>query len=388
MKNKFKALHLSSLLLYESYCAFIYCFGSYMLLEKGFTATAAGIIMSMANLLGFILQPLISNFVDNSKKFSIFEVAMFVMSFGLLSTIINYTFTSPSFISAIAYIGLLSAGCSIESLFNSFHFVMIENGYPINFGFDRALGSISYALSSSLLGVLFDKTSLKTGLLTGAILCGITVVVLFILSISSKSFKSKPEKEDTISYKEFLTNHKIYVLVIICLVCIFYSYTLVDNFLIIVLNDIGGSSQDLGNIMCVKALLEAPTFFMFSKLEAKFNIKSLLMFSSFMMALKSLLVFTASSPLLIYIIQILQSFGFALLTPSMISYVNKIMNKKEAVRGQALYTMSITIGSIFSSFSSGFLFDNLGSKGTVLLSAIVCTIAATMFSILLRRKDA
>ena len=68
--------------------------------------------------------------------------------------------------------------------------------------------------------------------------------------------------------------------------------------------------------------------------------------------------------------------SFPLFLPAIVQFVNEIMAKGEAVKGQALYTTAITISSVFASILGGIILDMSGPKLMLLVSAVLTAIGA------------
>ena len=132
MNKKINILHGSALLLYEMYAGLAYSFGSYILIEKGFSSTVAGIIMSLGNIVGFILQPIISNITDNSKKITIIHVLIIETAFSFVACVLNVFTQSPTISAAISFVVILAAASLLEALYNSVHFILNDNGYNVD----------------------------------------------------------------------------------------------------------------------------------------------------------------------------------------------------------------------------------------------------------------
>jgi len=60
-----------------------------------------------------------------------------------------------------------------------------------------------------------------------------------------------------------------------------------------------------------------------------------------------------------------------------VRYVDEVIAKRDAVRGQALVTAMITLGSIFASYIGGLLLDTSTPKYTLLIGVIV-SVAGTL----------
>lgn len=379
MNKKINILHGSALLLYEMYAGLAYSFGSFILIEKGFTSTVAGIIMSLGNIVGFVLQPIVSNLTDNSKKLTIIHILIIETTFSFSACILNMLSLSPTIAAAISFIVILATASLLEALYNSVHFILNDNGYNVDFPKARALGSISFGSFSFLLGILFEKLPFIVTLSLGPLVCALTIGVLFILKNNTKIAKNNDD-EEKITYSQFLRNHPNFIKIIVSFVFIFLGYTMVDNFYILKLNAIGAGSTSLGLVVLIKTIMEFPSFFMFKKIEKIFTTKKCLIFSAFMFAVKNFFIFIAPNTQMVCVAQIFQALSLGLISPSMISYINQITTKKETVRGQSLFSMGVAFGAILSSLLAGLIYDNLGLNILFIFAIAVIVIAAMFFT--------
>lgn len=118
----------------------------------------------------------------------------------------------------------------------------------------------------------------------------------------------------------------------------------------------------MGLSMALAAILELPTMFLFSKMLKKVRCDIWFRISGIFFMLKILGTLLAPSIPVFYAVQIFQMFGWALITVSSVYYVNAIMKKEDAIKGQAYITMTYTFGSVLGSLSGGILIDSLGVK--------------------------
>ena len=68
-------------------------------------------------------------------------------------------------------------------------------------------------------------------------------------------------------------------------------------------------------------------------------------------------------------------------------FINEIMDRGEAVRGQAVYTTAITIGGVFANILGGILLDASGPKLMLLISVILTAIGAAGIFLLIGKID-
>lgn len=373
---------------YQAMAGIVYGFSVYLLLQRGFSSSTAGFCMAFANMLSLLIQPFVSNFLDRTNKITVFEMMIITSILMLTLYLINCSATNASVLLVITFVLCVGIYSSLEPLFNSLCSVFQRNGINIEFGKARALGSLSYGVVCTIFGVLTNSYSYIVVMIGGCVFALLIVLICLIIrsdfnKCKLKEIKNHDQEEKTIGFKEFVANNKKYMILCLCLTGIFLGYTLVDNFTILVVENVGGNSQDMGIVLGIKAGLEAICIFFYSDIRKRFKLNTLLKFSMFSFILKALAYRLAKSTLTIYLIQIIQIFSFAIIIPAMVEYVNVNMDKMVAIRGQAFFTMTIVLGSTFSSLFGGLISDHYGVTAMVFVGFVVTVISAFGFVITL-----
>ena len=363
---------------YEAVVAFIYGYGVYMLLHKGFSNSMAGLIFSIASICSLILSSVVSNIIDSSKKLNAFEIGIIIsLSLGF-SYFLNYITKTPNIYAALAFIITVSIHCCLEPITNSLSFLFSRKGVDMKYGVARSMGSLSYAIACAGFGVIADKYNYPMLLIIAGCFILANAYELLLLNNNYKAIpatNNSIEQVEKVSLKEFVKNNKSYVIIAIALVGIFFCTNGIESFLTVILENVGGNSKDLGYCLFFKAILEIPGIFFFDKLNKKFDILTLFKFACFWYPIKMLLTLLATSTTLIYVSQIFHSIPFSLINPCMITLANNTMSKKELTRGVSLLSLAITTGTIISSFVCGSIIDFISIKAMILVCLIVCTIS-------------
>ena len=120
---------------------------------------------------------------------------------------------------------------------------------------------------------------------------------------------------------------------------------------------------DMGNAVFLAAMLELPTMALFEKYKNKINIKNTIIISAIFFTLKHILTYFATNMFMIYLAQATQMLAYALFIPASVYYVDKLFDTKDAVKGQALVTTSMTVSGVLASF--------LGVVGTIVMIVTV-----------------
>ena len=295
----------------------------------------------------------------------------------------------------------------LQPLFNSLNFKLEECGIHINFGVCRSMGSLCYSILCAVLGVFVESRGIVVLPITGEIVLALLMFSLLITKMHSNkakkkhlslvdipddndSFENITEKaiselkvqpkvddvEEEINLLEFVKRNKLFLIVNIGIFGVFFSNSVLNNFMIQIVENVGGNSADMGKIFGVMAFLEIPTMFCFDWLRKRFSCSLMLKVAAIFFTLKIGFCYLANSVTMIYAAQLLQLFSFGLFLPAIVAFIDEIMSKGEAVKGQALFTMMTTVASVVASLTGGVILDMSGAKLLTLISTIATGLGA------------
>ena len=100
-----------------------------------------------------------------------------------------------------------------------------------------------------------------------------------------------------------------------------------------------------------------------------------------------LTLYLANSVFMVYAAHFFQLFSFSIFLAGIVQFINEIMERGEAVRGQAVYTTAITIGGVFANIVGGIILDVSGPKTMLLVSTILTVIGAAGVFLLIGKID-
>lgn len=419
LNGKYGIIHGS----YWMYYGVIASFASVFLLERGYSNRDIGLILALGSIVAVFLQPFIADFADRSQKLSIIGISVLI-TLGLgVGTAFLFFMGKKSLSLSFLFIGLLGFLTVLQPLFNSLAFKLKHLGFYVNFGLARSVGSLAYSLLCSVLGTLVVHYGTKVLPLTGEITLGILLFSLFLtkkyLNIgdlgkksseegSSESKKIAEEREtlekikvlkstenlesigafeavDEINLYDFIRKNKLFVVLNVGIIFVFFSNGVLNSFMMQIVSDVGGNSEDMGRIFAVMAFMEIPTLVFFDRLRKKFSCQGMLKVGAFSFTLKIGLCFFAKSPSLIFLAQGMQPFAFALFLPAMVHFTDEVMKKGEAVKGQALFTITMTLAMVFAGFFGGIILDGWGEKPLLLVSVIANVLGGFVVFLLVDR---
>ena len=372
-------------------------FASVFLLAKGYANVQIGMTLAAANILAVVLQPLTADLADRSAKVGVIGIASAMTVMMMVFTLGLFVFPGGGLALCVIFVLLIAWHTVLQPMYNSLTFKLEESGVPVNFGIARSVGSLAYSLLVAVLGTLVEHMGIMVLPATAEITCA---MMLISLAMTWKTFqkarqmnaagektqlnKNEGEEEhETITMRQFVARNRLFFLLNIGVVGLFFSNSILNNYMVQIVTDVGGTSEDMGRILGLMAFLEIPTMVVFSRLKKRFSCQSLLKVASVGFTLKILLCWLADSVAMLFAAQAFQLVSFALFLPGMVYFTGEIMSKGEAVRGQALFTTMITVTTIFSSLLGGWVLDVSGAK-TLTFAATLATAAgaALIFAVI------
>lgn len=348
---------------WASFCV-IYAFATVFLLSRGFESSMIGVIIAAGNILGVVLQPMVASIADRSEKISLHKLTAMLSIIMILLLVLLYFV--PNGLLAVAVLFLLTDTFLqvIQPLINSVSVYYVNQGVSVDFGSARGIGSLSYAAASYILGIVVEKFGTRSILMTGILVALVLLVTVLSMPVLSSSAASRlgekePEQNDA-GLIVFAGRYKNFMLTLAGITLLFTFHNMNNAYLIKVIENVGGTSADMGRMLSIAAVTELPVMFLFSRISKHFKSSTLLMVSSAFFSIRAAGFMLAGNVMTMYLAAMLQIGSFALYIPSSVYYVNETMLDQDKFKGQAVMTATNTLGGVFGSLFGGFLIDNAG----------------------------
>lgn len=348
---------------WASFCV-IYAFATVFLLSRGFESSMIGVIIAAGNILGVILQPMVASIADRSEKISLHKLTAMLSVIMILLLVLLYFV--PNGLLAVAVLFLLTDTFLqvIQPLINSVSVYYVNQGVSVDFGSARGIGSLSYAAASYILGIVVEKFGTRSILMAGILVALVLLVTVLSMPVLSSSAASRPKEKEPeqndAGLLVFAGRYKNFMLTLAGITLLFTFHNMNNAYLIKVIENVGGTSADMGRMLSIAAVTELPVMFLFSRISKHFKSSTLLMVSSAFFAIRAAGFMLAGNVMTMYLAAMLQIGSFALYIPSSVYYVNETMLDQDKFKGQAVMTATNTLGGVFGSLFGGFLIDNAG----------------------------
>ena len=363
-------------------------FSSVYLLACGLSNTAFGVINAAASLLAVLVQPLLAARVDGGGKLGVRGMLLVSSSmlavFGLLLYFLYGA--RPGLNAAVFGCAILLAQVMLPFV-NSLATQAINAGDALNFSAARGVGSIGYAIMSFSVGRLTARFG------AGVEPIVIVAIALFLLLVCQRfparrgtvQHTELGETEETRSLADFLVIYRRFLLTLIGCVFIYTSHVLINSFIYQIVVYKGGTSAHMGVVMGLAGLVEVGAMFAFPLLLRWKGNGFWFRLSGIFFTLKSLGTLLASSMGALYAVQLLQPFGWGLMSVACVYYADSVMQERDKVKGQAFMAMTLSIGTILGTLIGGWLIDAFGVPG-MLTAAIAAGALGSLIVILFSRE--
>lgn len=360
--------------------AVLFCFTTVFLQFRGYSNYEIGIVFAAGNIIGFVIQPIIAGYIDRTQRRTLLRFIRLTALLSVLLMLAVYLLPSGS-VSLIGAYSLLIAGSTLlNPLCISLSFYIESWGCGINFSRARALGSFAYAVCNVALGMLVQRVSENAVPAVFIVFAALLGAATLLFIPGDRAHRAMPEKkvehnaEKPSSLREFARENKRFMLFLVGTAVLYFTHSMICNFMIEFIRNVGGSSEDMGWILAFMTVMEVPIMLLFPKLTKRFRCSSLLRVAVIMFTVKELMIFLAPNIAALYAAEALQAFSFALFVPASVGYVGEVIAKHNAVKGQAFVTAMMTLGSIFASYIGGLLLDTSTPKITLLVGVIVSAV--------------
>ncbi|MEA4946232.1 MAG: MFS transporter [Oscillospiraceae bacterium] len=357
-----------------AYCM-VLSFASVFLLARGYSNSEIGVILAVSNVLALLIQPLAAELADRSVRISILHIlwalCVLTAAFLIVASLVTVRSAALSVSYALAFALLIV----IQPFMTSLSFHMDVWGVHINFGACRAVGSLAYAVLAAVMGSAVEKLGMDSVPVSGLICTVLFMVFLALISLRGRRRvreEARPAAGAGAAGSgiwQFIRENKRFSLFLLGAALLFATHSLLNNFVIVVVRNVGGDSGDMGRLCGYMAVLEMPAMVLFDRLTRKFRCSALLKFSAVLFTVKAAAIFLAPSVGWMYAAFTLQALSFAVYTPASVKYAMLVVDGKDAVKAQAFLTLTGTLGSIFASLLGGVMFDTIGPSMTLLVGA-------------------
>lgn len=371
--------------------------GSAYLSNRGYSTVGIGALFAIAYLIASVLQQVISVETDKSSRFNVVDVLAVLGAVLAFDLIFAVGTNGKSFTTGLTFLVAAMIATIMQPFLNALNFHIEKYDIKMNYGVARASGSFFFFIMSLVAGNLMKAVSEKS-----APFLGLIVTILFVaniygifkelkstgkeLKVDYDPFDSSSDSMDYLDFdsiKRFVEKYKMFFVFLIGLMGFYFGHVLINNFLFQITVNVGGDEADTGGLLAMQAIVELPAMIFFTWLKDRFGSKLLLSFSAVFYFVKILATTVATSVGMLYFSMIFQALAFAVFIPASVHFVDEIMSKKDAVKGQAFVTVAMTLSNLLSSLLGGILIRIVGVTVSLWFGTIVtlCGVVVSIYGL-------
>ena len=374
---------------YWASAAGVVSFATAFLLGKGFAPAMVGTLLAVGNLLSCAAQPLLANFADRVggnvlKWMTAALTGVCVLCFGCVQLL-----PLPTALFGAVYLLGVFAFDVMNPLMNAVNVAYSENGYRINYGLSRGLGSFGYSVAALVIGELMARRGLDWMIWVSlALLVGNVLVVLGYPTLHTLVRQQEEEAaEECCTVWQFFGKYRWYCfsLVGVMLLAIFHAMT--ENYLIEVVTPLGGDSGSVGVALFIATFVEMVVLLFFEGVRKHMKDTLLLKIAGLSFLLKAVLLLFAPSVTAIYLIQLLQATSYTFLSPTQMYYASSRIAMADMVKGQAFITASYTLGCAAGNFAGGQLLQHFSVPVMLLGGVLMAALGTAVLYLTVEHKD-
>ena len=350
----------------------------------GYDDQELGIILALGNVGGAVLSPVLGAWIDRNRKIRHAQVIYALLAVQVLLLVLLRVNPRKSFLCAACYVLYLAFMMPVNAL-NLDLCVRLEHAKaPLNFGLARSMGSFAFVILSTLLGILTE--SLGYTMLPFA---GLAVIALQAAGnrLVDRDLRGAEERipaaaaeiqERASSLVTFIRENYGFCLMLFGTIIIFIAHNTDGNFLINLVENLGGGPAVMGYLAAFTAIVEVPVMMFSDRLPKRWSRVQYIRLAFVFFVLKTLAYALAPSIPLLFAARILQAPSYALYTVLIVGYADEVVSRKDSAKAQSLAFSMTTIGSVLASLIGGSMFKTAGVRPTMLTATLFALVGAAI----------
>ncbi len=346
-----------------------------------------GLILALGNVGGAVLSPVLGALIDRNRKIRHAAIVNVLLAIQVVLLILLRVHPSHDLLTAICYVLYISVLMPVNAVNLDLCVRLERTKAPLNFGFARSMGSFSFVILSTLLGVVTARWGYLTLPFTG-----LAVVVLqfignrFIDRDLREAEASMPPDESLIQAKSsslvsFVKENRMFCLMLFGTIILFISHNMDGNFLINEIRNLGGDTAIMGLVAAFTAITEIPVMMFSDRLPKRWQTVHYIRLALVFFTIKILAYALAPNIPLFFAARTLQAPSYALYTVLIVRYADSVVDRKDSAKAQSLAFSMTTIGSVLASLIGGAMFDTAGVR-TTMLTAVAISAVGTVIALL------
>lgn len=362
-------------------------FGAVLMLSRGLSNSALGVVTCIAQLLPMVLQPAVTSFAAARRGMTTRKMLM-LLTLPILVMAVVMLLAPQS-------LGVIIAGYMLiflmVNLITPYHNVLmvdfLTRGVEVNYGLGRGVGSGTFALATLVLGFVLEgrDSVLIVPVIGGAMLLQLLCVAAFRYPLPA--VETVEEQREAVGRMAILRSRRDFVLLLGAVALLLGVHNVTNVYMVHVIDRVGGAESLMGIILGVSAVTELISMPLFPKLQRKFGITALLRFAAAFFVVRLVLLLLAPSGGFLYLAAVAQFASSGILLPAIVYYVAQTLTPEQQTNGQGMIHLAgYCLGPALITLGVGAVVDGSGIQAALGVMIALAAVGTVLMAAATRKK--
>jgi len=350
--------------------------------DHGLSGLRIGIILSVAPVMMFLVQPFYGMLADKIG----YKKCLMWSSLLASSSYVFYLFEGGFVYLFIVTIFMSLFYNTLQPVLDSLSLKLAKKDPSFSYGTLRIAGAAGWAFTGIVVGHYIDAISTTVIFAFSAISMLMTFVFSFYLQEEAES--NEPANGQSFKNIREVFGNKVLIFLLIAVFLISTGATTIWNFYSLYMKENGASASLVGYGISFQGLCELPMFYFSAKIINRLGIKTTLLITVLATAIRLCLYSAIKNPQAAVFIEVLHGISWSLFWVVCVECVNMLVREDWRATGQSLlYAAYFGVGAIVGNFWTGYLYDmHLKISQIFLLNACIVAVVGIMIWLFLKNK--
>lgn len=363
-------------------------FGAVLMLSRGLSNSALGVVTCIAQLLPMLLQPAVTSFAARRQGMTTRKMLM-LLTLPILVMAVVMMLAPSSLAVIIAGYTLIFV---VINLITPYHNVLmvdfLTRGVEVNYGLGRGVGSGTFALATLVLGFVLEGRD-------SVLIVPVIGVAMFLQLLCVAAFRyplpavevAAEEETPAVSRMAILKSRGDFVLLLCAVALLLGVHNVTNVYMVHVIDRVGGAESLMGIILGVSAVTELISMPLFPKLQRKFGIKALLRFAAVFFVVRLVLLLVAPGGGFLYLAAVAQFGSSGILLPAIVYFVAQTLTPEQQTNGQGMIHLAgYCLGPALITLGVGAVVDMSGIQAALGVMIALAAVGAMLMVAATRKK--
>jgi len=359
------------------------------LMDRGFAAAQAGMMLALTSVCSCALQPVIGSYVDR-RSMSLLAGIIRRFLFTALLSFLSIELLHPSLaVTAILFVlGSLTFSITVP-LSSSLCAYYSQNGYHIDYGAGSGVGSLSFSFASLIIGYMIAARS--SSFMMRFCLVFIIIEILMMMRYPKIEDRSSPSlhraSSSSLSLSAFCLRYRRFILTLLGVMLLAACHAMAENYLIQIFNRLGGGSEHVGTALFIACITAAPFLLYFERIQLRTGVIPLMRLAGVFYIAKAILLILAPSIGSVYLIVLLQTCTYGFLYPPLYYFVGQRIPAADTAKGQTMASSLYTLGTALGNSLGGTVIDMFSLNAMLALAASIALCGMLLINATIAKAD-